>query len=167
MKINFGCGEHKLPGFIGVDKVKTKAADVIHDMNCMPYPFADDSVDEILMSHILEHLPDTISVMEEIWRISKNNARITIIVPYYNSVGAFQDPTHVRFFTERTFDYFSLDNDSEFSKWNYYSKARFKIISVNPVQKKILSFLPRRIQWFLAHHFSTIHHLKYELQVLK
>jgi len=43
-----------------------------------------------------------------------------ILVPYWNRVGAFRDPTHVRFFTYRTFDHFT--KNSKFP--NYYSKAR-------------------------------------------
>ena len=167
MKLYFGCGKHRVEGFIGVDKIKTGQVDIVHDMNVYPYPFAEDSVDEVLLIHILEHLADTIKVVEEIWRICKDGAVIRIEVPYYNSAGASQDPTHKSFFTENTFDYFTQSGTTPLSEYNYYSSARFKILSVVPDQKRILHILPKRIQWFLAHHLATIHSLRFGLKVIK
>jgi len=167
MKIYFGCGKHRVEGFIGVDKIQTGQVDVVHDMNVYPYPFAENSVDEVLLIQILEHLPDTIRVVEEIWRICKDGAVIRIEVPYYNSPGAFQDPTHKSFFTENTFDYFTQSGTTPLSEYNYYSSARFKILSVVPDQKRVLRILPKRVQWFLAHHLGTIHSLSFGLRVIK
>ena len=167
MKIYFGCGKHKVEGFIGVDKLVLPSVDIVHDMNIFPYPFSDNSVDEVLLFNIIEHLPDTVRVMEEIWRICKNAGIIKISVPYYNSPGAFQDPTHLTFFTEHTFDYFTQDGKTSLSHYNYYSRARFHIISVVPFQRQILNFLPKRIQWFLAHHFVTVHSLEFTLKTIK
>ena len=156
-----------MEGFIGVDRLKTGAVDVIQDMNRFPYPFRDNSVEEVLLINVLEHLPNTIRVMEEIWRICKNEATIKINVPYYNSQGACQDPTHVKFFTEHTFDYFTEDGAAWLSAYNYYSHARFKIQSITLDQKKILAVLPKRIQLFLAHHLATVHNIEFTLKAVK
>ena len=83
MKLYFGCGNHKVEGFIGVDKVKTAHADILHDMNVYPYPFADNTVDEALLINILEHFPDIIRVMEEIWRICKKKFKCVRIRLYF------------------------------------------------------------------------------------
>ncbi len=167
MKINFGCGNNRIPGFIGVDNIKTKAVDLIWDMNIFPYPFRDNSVEEVLLSNILEHLPNTISVMEEVYRICKKDSMVRIIVPYYNSPGAHHDPTHVRCFTERTFDYFTEDGATYSSEYNYYSSARMKIISIIPSQRKLFCIFPKRVQWFLAHHFATVHSVQFTLKAVK
>ena len=167
MKLYFGCGRHRVEGFIGVDKTQTGQVDVVHDMNVYPYPFADNSVDAVLLINILEHFPDIIKVTEEIWRICKDGARIRVEVPYYNSAGACQDPTHKSFFTENTFDYFTELGATTLSHYNYYSSARFKILSVAPDQRRIFHLFPKRIQWLLAHHFATIHSLKFELEAIK
>jgi ubiquinone/menaquinone biosynthesis C-methylase UbiE len=167
MKLNLGCGNHRIEGFLGVDKLKTSAADIIYNLSIFPYPFHNNSIEEVTLYHILEHLPDTIEVMNEIWRICKNEAKVRIIVPYYNSPGACHDPTHVRFFTERTFDYFTEDGTTFSSEYNYYSFARFEIISVIPSQRKIFTILPRRIQWLLAHHLATVHSIEFILKVIK
>ncbi|MFC1884327.1 methyltransferase domain-containing protein [Thermodesulfobacteriota bacterium] len=167
MKIYFGCGKHKKEGYVNVDIVQLPTVDVVHNMNVFPYPFEDNSADEILLIHILEHLPDTIKVMEEVWRICKNSALVKIDVPYYNSPGAFHDPTHIKFFTEHTFDYFTSDITNPLSQYNYYSVARFNILSIIAYQKPIFNFLPRKIQWLLAHHLGTVHNLSFVLQALK
>ena len=120
-----GCEKRKRVGYVGVDKLALDGVDVVHDLNAFPYPFEDDSINEVLLTHVLKHLPDTICVMEEVWRICRSGAAINIVVPYYNSPEASQDPTHVRFFTEKTFDYFTLE-----SSYNFYTKARFQIASM-------------------------------------
>ncbi|MBA3047830.1 methyltransferase domain-containing protein [Patescibacteria group bacterium] len=130
-KLNLGCGNKKIPGFAGVDFVKTKAAEIVHDLNKFPYPFPDNSVDEILMDNVLEHLDDVIKVMEEVYRICKHGAIIKIFAPYYKSSGAFTDPTHKHFFTENSFQYFDENH-----AYHFYAKANFKVISKKLIAHK-------------------------------
>jgi len=125
VKINLGCGKDIRKGWINVDKLELPGVDIVHDLNKFPYPFPDNFADYILMNHILEHLDDVIAVMEEIYRILKPKAIVEIAVPYYKWKGAFKDPTHKHFFTPDSMDYFT-----EGFKWNFYTKARFKILKV-------------------------------------
>ncbi|MCI0565180.1 MAG: methyltransferase domain-containing protein [Nitrososphaera sp.] len=167
MKIHLGCGKAKRPGCVGVDIADLDGVDIVHDLNVCPYPFEDNVAEEVVLEHILEHLPNTIGVMEEVWRLCKNGGRVEIEVPYFNSPGASQDPTHVRFFTEHSFDYFAPDGDTWLSHYNYYTKARFKVASVTPQQRTSLYWLPERVQWLLAHHLATVHGLKITLYAIK
>ena len=123
-KLNLGCGEKKILGFTGVDFIRTSATDIIHDLNKFPYPFTDNSIEEILMDNVLEHLNNTIKVMEELYRICKDGAIIKIYVPYFKSNSAFTDPTHKVFFTETSFKYFEKEHPN-----HYYTKARFEVIN--------------------------------------
>jgi ubiquinone/menaquinone biosynthesis C-methylase UbiE len=154
LKLNLGCGPDKKEGYIGVDKVKLPTVDVVHDLNNFPYPFEDNSVDEIYCSHILEHLDDFNRVMEELWRICKPNALIVIKVPYYKSYLAFSDATHKVWFTEHSFDHF---NDSH-PLSNFYSKARFKILSKKLIAKRFTKYLPFKsfLNFFLWNIFEEI-----------
>ena len=113
---------NKKQGYLGIDKVKLQGVDIICDIE-QGLPFKDDTVDGIRIIQVLEHVRDLIFVLEEFWRACKDGAEIKILVPYWNRVGAFRDPTHVRFFTYRTFDHFT--ENLRFP--NYYSKARFEI----------------------------------------
>ena len=107
IKVNIACGQIKMDGYIGIDKVKTEAADIVQDLETYPWPLEDDSVDEILCSHYVEHTKDLIQFIDEMHRIMKKGAKATIIAPYYASMRAIQDPTHVRSICESTFLYFN------------------------------------------------------------
>ena len=73
MKIlDLGCGKRKQKGAIGIDISKDTDADVIYDLNSIPYPFPDNEFDYIYANNIIEHLLDVIEAMEELHRISKN-----------------------------------------------------------------------------------------------
>ena len=109
---------------MGVDCLALPGVDVIHDLTSFPYPFATSSVDEIHMNHVLEHLPDVIVTMEELWRIAKPGAKVHIRVPHFTGSLAWKDPTHRRSFTSESFSYFG-END-----YSFYTHARFDVISV-------------------------------------
>ncbi len=66
---------------------------------------------------------DIIKAMEEIHRISKPFAKITIIVPYFRSKWACLDPTHKHFFTADTLSYFVYDHP--YHERYVYSKCKF------------------------------------------
>ena len=100
MKLNLGCGNKLLKGYVNLDKFSYYKCDVTHDLEKFPYPFKNDSVNEILLSHVLEHIgqqPDTfINIIKELYRICTNNALIVINVPHPRHDDFISDPTHVR-----------------------------------------------------------------------
>ena len=125
MKIlDFGCGNRKRPGAIGIDINPDTQADIVHDLNQFPYPFEDSTFDEIYADNTLEHLDNVIKVMEEMHRISKSGTIIVIIVPYFRARWAYIDPTHKHFFTIDSFSYF--DPGHVHNTLYNYSKSKFK-----------------------------------------
>ena len=94
----------------------------MHDLTSFPYPFEDNSVDEIWMDNVLEHLSRPMRVVEELWRISKNGTKLTIADPYFRSHYTFIDPTHVNFFGVNWFNYF--DPRHIFQQKMQYSHAK-------------------------------------------
>ena len=100
IKLNLGCGSKILPGYTNIDKFATYNPDIVHDLEKFPYPFKDNSVNEILLSHVLEHVgqnPDVFNdIIKEFYRICSNGAIINIIVPHPRHDDYISDPTHVR-----------------------------------------------------------------------
>jgi len=130
MKLHLGCGRDIKKGYVNLDRAELEGVDVVHDLDKFPYPFKDNEFDEIYCKHVLEHVDDLIRVMEELTRVSKPGARIKVIAPYFAGQGAYNDPTHKKFFTYKTFDYFSPGG--------YYSKAVLKTM-----ERKIFFFSSR------------------------
>ena len=112
MKLNLGCGEHKIKGYINCDILEEVKPDIRLDLT-KKLPFADNSIDEIYMNHVLEHILNYGFLLNEIWRVCKKNSKITIRVPFYASQNNLQVPEHIN-----SFGYFSLVNYSNF-KSNY------------------------------------------------
>lgn len=111
LKLDLGCGQNKQVGFVGVDYTACEGVDIVHDLTTFPYPFENDSVDEIFSSHFIEHLTgdQMMKFMEELYRIMKPNSTATFIAPYYNSMRAIQDPTHRQFISEANFLYYNKE----------------------------------------------------------
>lgn len=131
LKLDIGCGIIKQAGYLGLDKIKLPSVDIVCDLEKEKIPLSDNTVDEIYSRYFFEHVTDLVKLMEEIWRVSKNGSKMTIGVPYFNSIGAYKDPTHKRFFTYETFDYFTDTKKLP----AYYCNAKFIII-----KKKILFY---------------------------
>jgi SAM-dependent methyltransferase len=106
-KLNVGCGADIRKDYVNLDFIKQPGVDVIHDLNKFPWPFKDNTFDEIFCSHTLEHVGDLLEVMKEINRICKKNAKVIIRVPHFSCGVSYRDPTHKRMFSYFTFDYFS------------------------------------------------------------
>jgi SAM-dependent methyltransferase len=104
-KLNLGSGNDYKNGWTNVDL--HGKYDVKHDLNRLPFPFKDDQFDYVLASHVIEHLNDTVKVMTELNRITKQGGIIEIKVPYFNSFNSFRDVTHKQFFTWDSFSPFT------------------------------------------------------------
>jgi SAM-dependent methyltransferase len=63
--------------------------------------------DEIRANHVLEHLPNLVTAMESFLRLLREGGTLSIEVPYDLSLGAWQDPTHVRALNERSWLYYT------------------------------------------------------------
>lgn len=86
LKLNLGCGNKKLAGFINIDQNEQCSPDLILNLENTPYPFKTNSVAYIRMDSVLEHFPSNpknfFRILKEIYRISSNNAIIDILCPH-------------------------------------------------------------------------------------
>lgn len=95
LRLDLGCGQNPKEGFKGVDKYAPKV-DYKVDLFKFPWPFRNESVEEIYSNQFFEHIPKDIrfKFMDECYRILAPEGKMTIIAPYYTSMRATQDPTH-------------------------------------------------------------------------
>jgi hypothetical protein len=100
MRLNLGCGGRKYADWINVDKFPTCNPDQVVDLEHFPWPWPDNSVDEVRMYHVLEHLGAETAVylgmIKELYRVCRDSAKIHIIVPHPRHDDFLNDPTHVR-----------------------------------------------------------------------
>lgn len=132
VKLDLASGQHPREGFKGVDLF---TGDERVDLLSFPWPWADNSVDEVHCSHFVEHIPMCFydvpapgvvagephvlpapgrkeaffMFFDELHRVLKPGGLATIVVPYLRSHRAFQDPTHRRFLCEDSFVYLQAD----------------------------------------------------------
>ena len=81
MILDVGCGRNKYPGAIGIDRNRDTAADVVCDLDRLPYPFRSSQFDQIRVVHVIEHVSDVIATMEELHRLARPGGAKTSRVP--------------------------------------------------------------------------------------
>ncbi|MFH1398957.1 MAG: methyltransferase domain-containing protein [Candidatus Woesearchaeota archaeon] len=150
LRLDLACGNNKKPGFIGMDISTDTQADIICDLSRFPWKlysnkwsapegildeidngiliFKDSSVGEFFCSHYIEHTKDIKSFMEEVYRILIPKGKVTFIAPYYSSIRAFQDYTHVRPISESTFLYFNQRWLEANSLQHYNVNCNFEVV---------------------------------------
>jgi SAM-dependent methyltransferase len=108
-KLNIGCGSDLRRDYINIDCIDMSPDEpyLQLDLEVARLPFLANSLDEVFAAHILEHLHNFPKLLNEIHRVLKPNGTVTVHVPCYPAVECFQDPTHVRMFTDKTFEYFT------------------------------------------------------------
>ena len=117
MRLNLGCGSNKLKDWINVDKEPACAPDQVVDLEALPWPWAADSVDEVLFRHSLEHLGAStelyLAIFKELYRVCRDGAKVTVIVPHPRHNHFLDDPTHVRPVTPGGLEMFSQAKNRE------------------------------------------------------
>jgi len=102
VKLNLGCGHDYRYDRAWVNYDMTFPANVIGDCT-QGLPFRNASFDEVWASHILEHIPDLRALQTELARVTRLGGILKAIVPNYDSVDAWGDPTHCRAFSSESF----------------------------------------------------------------
>ena len=102
--MDLGCGWNKQPGAVGVDRNPASQADLVCDLDHVPYPFQANSFDEIHLHHVIEHLDDVVAVVAELWRIARQGCRVHIATPHFSSIHSYTDPGHRHRLARGSFD---------------------------------------------------------------
>jgi len=164
LKLDLGCGENKKEGFTGVDLfAKT---DIKADLLKFPWPWRDNSVEELWCSHFFEHIPGPTRVpwMDEAWRILIPNGKLTIIVPYWSSPRAIQDPMHQwPPLSEQSFIYFNKEWRT-LNKLNHYlGRADFDFTYGYLCDQETAQRNQESQQFYIKHYLQAVNDLQVNL----
>lgn len=125
MKLNICCADKLLEGYLNVDRIaQPPGASMFWNHPCevgghafmkvnlakAPWPWPDNTFDEVFAYDALEHLPDQILTMNEVWRVLKPGGQFNIDVPTTDGRAAWQDPGHVSFWNRNNFWYYEVGN---------------------------------------------------------
>lgn len=85
VRLNLGCGDKLLPGYINVDVAPGrggKAPDVVADIRVMG-PFGPDCADEIMAIHVIEHIDrwEVVEVLRRWLAVLKPGGRLVLETP--------------------------------------------------------------------------------------
>jgi len=139
LKLNLGCGDRLLDGYINVDKFGNP--DIKCDLEVFPWPWNDSCAEEVILSHVLEHLGSTadiyLNIIKELYRVCKPDAIVKIDVPHPRHDDFITDPTHCRVVTPRSLLHFDqqmnqywIQNRFSDTPLGVYLKVDFRIIEV-------------------------------------
>jgi len=173
--IDLGCGERKKQGYIGVDIFNAGGVDVLFDLS-HGLPFEDNIIDGVYSNFFFEHVPNTIYLFQEVYRVCKHGATVEFCVPHYQSFTQYKDPTHKAIIPLEMVRYFS---DEKWYGSDYGINTNFKVINVQyaylppfrtltskwlfplwPITYPIVLFA-RRFLW------NVVHSMTIKLKVIK
>lgn len=123
VKLNLGSGKDWRKDYINADIQPEKKPDWVLDIQNVPWGerintrLGEFLVEpgmflEIIAFDVLEHIPDLVKTMTNCKKLLCKGGKMKIHVPYDLSLGAWQDPTHVRAFNENSFLYYT--------DWHWY-----------------------------------------------
>ncbi len=175
-RLDIACGQNKQSGFKGIDLAGD--ADIIHDLNELPWPIKTSSVQEAFSSHYIEHVPHWRPGWEkdgwwrffdELHRVMKNEGTAEFIHPYCGSHRAFWDPTHVRFIHEVTWYYLDRNWRREQGIDHYGGDCDFEVVTVDGVgiPDEHMTRNHESQAFALAHYWNVIPDLRVILKARK
>lgn len=144
--LDVGCGLRKQePCAVGIDRSPQSAADIVWDLDKVPWPLPDGTFTRVYMSHIIEHVQDVMATMNEVHRVCKAGADVYVVTPHFSSHNSYSDPTHLRHLAVSSFQHFSGSGFPGHSA----GSERFDVVSAGVTfgSNAVLDSLARLVCW--------------------
>lgn len=173
------------PLWVNADRNPEPGIDTVVDLFRYPWPWADNSFDGALLTHLVEHIPHEIksddprllamqdgwyAFFAELYRVLTPGAIAHILSPYGWSQGAITDPTHTRLITEQTFTHsMAPDPNSPFK----YETGGLHLEMVEPARFNITQMYQHligqteRLQFALMTQINVAYELAVKLRAVK
>ena len=141
-KLNLGCGFKKLDDHWNIDVEKKCNPDQVVDLEITPWPYEDNFFEKITADNILEHLGQDpkvfTNIIKEMYRVSIDGAEWYINVPHHRCDLFWDDYTHVRALSAKTFkmfdqkvNYESIERKLSNSTYGIYHSVDLEVYDVS------------------------------------
>lgn len=141
-KLNLGCGFKKLDDHWNVDCESKCNPDQVIDLEVTPWPYEDNFFEKINADNVLEHLGQDpkvfTAIIKEMYRVSADGAEWIVNVPHHRCDIHWDDYTHVRVLTPKTFkmfdqkyNYLSIENNLSDSTYGIYHSVDLEVYDVS------------------------------------
>lgn len=154
--LDIGCGTNKFPGAIGMDVNPRTHADIIHNLDNLPYPFTDNEFDLIIGRHVIEHVRDPMAVMAELHRISRAGGTLKLVVPHWTNPDWSTDLTHRNHLNSYSF----RNLTEEWEVFPFYSEVRFRLLRARVTVANIWKWMGFEVIINLDHRFPRMRFLR-------
>ena len=129
--LELGCGATKHDAHaIGVDALDLDGVDLVGDVFEVLAEFPSASVHAVSSHHFVEHVDDLGRLVDELARVMKPDAALTIVVPHFSNPYFYSDPTHRRFFGLYTFAYLAHSRLFRRTVPTYGATLEFELLDV-------------------------------------
>jgi hypothetical protein len=127
--LNLGAGNRIIDGAVNHDIWQHRPEiDVTHDLNVLPWPWDDDSFDNVTAWAVLEHIDITLlDAMNECHRILRPGGTADIKLPWCKCEDSYNDPTHRYVVGLGIFDLFDRSTDRG-SRYTFYHDSRGQVV---------------------------------------
>ena len=146
MKVDLGGGLFKAPGYTSIDQ---EGGDITADLS-KGIPLPDFSVGVLRAHDFIEHVPDKMKLMSECWRVLSDGGWLMISVPSTDGRGAFQDPTHVSYWNENCFWYWTRKEQAQFIRNTKIRFQEFRLETIYPAQYHVDNKIPYVVAYLRA-----------------
>jgi SAM-dependent methyltransferase len=130
--LNLGAGRKPIANAVNHDRTLDPLrpwVTVAHDLNVTPWPWGDNTFDQIVALAVLEHLRLNLEEsLAECWRILRPEGVVRLKLPYWNADASYQDVTHYWRFALGSFDQFDPDTPRG-RAYAFYTPYKWKIVS--------------------------------------
>jgi len=170
---------------VNVDQSDKCNPDIQLDLESFPWPWVDSTVEEVKLTHILEHIGSSptafLSFIRELWRVCLPSARIDVLVPHPRCDEFLWDVTHVRPITFEGLRMFSQQRNQEMistanpeTPLGIYNNVDFDIVQVKYIWKRNWAMLleagkvtPEDLAKNLTTQLNVAKEIQIEMRVVK
>lgn len=141
LALDLGSHHNKAEGFLGVDLRPGPGVDYVGDF--LDMDIAPNSVGVIRAHDFMEHIENKLAFIEWCFEKLAHGGMLLSMTPSSDGRGAFQDPTHVAFYNENSFWYYTQRDYAEYIDF----KGRFQVSCLR-------SFFPS--DWHRQNHIPYV-----------